>query len=106
MRLGRCVAFLAAAAFLLPFTILLMVADQQYNLSYNYKRVFYQEVRYIIISYIYYKLCYTFNMIIFVCIQTTIIYIFFWYIICYFYRDHFVNYYKNFPFQYNFCSCI
>lgn len=44
MRLGRCVAFLAAAAFLLPFTILLMVADQQYNLTYNTKRVFYQEV--------------------------------------------------------------
>ncbi|KAL4714995.1 hypothetical protein ACJJTC_003146 [Scirpophaga incertulas] len=43
MRLGRCVAFLAAAAFLLPFTILLMVADQQYNLTYNSKRVFYQE---------------------------------------------------------------
>lgn len=45
MRLGRCVAFLAAAAFLLPFTILLMVADQQYNLTYSSKRVFYQEVR-------------------------------------------------------------
>lgn len=44
MRLGRCVAFLAAATFLLPFTILLMVADQQYNLTYNSKRVFYQEV--------------------------------------------------------------
>ncbi|XP_052743869.1 carbohydrate sulfotransferase 11 isoform X2 [Bicyclus anynana] len=43
MRLGRCVAFLAAATFLLPFTILLMVADQQYNLTYNSKRVFYQE---------------------------------------------------------------
>ncbi|XP_021182044.1 carbohydrate sulfotransferase 11 isoform X2 [Helicoverpa armigera] len=43
MRLGRCVAFLAAAAFLLPFTILLMVADQQYNLTYSSKRVFYQE---------------------------------------------------------------
>ncbi|CAH1640255.1 unnamed protein product [Spodoptera littoralis] len=43
MRLGRCIAFLAAAAFLLPFTILLMVADQQYNLSYSSKRVFYQE---------------------------------------------------------------
>ncbi|XP_049877189.1 carbohydrate sulfotransferase 11 isoform X2 [Pectinophora gossypiella] len=43
MRLGRCIAFLAAAAFLLPFTILLMVADQQYNLTYNSKRVFYQE---------------------------------------------------------------
>lgn len=43
MRLGRCVAFLAAAAFLLPFTILLMVADQQYHLTYNSKRVFYQE---------------------------------------------------------------
>ncbi|XP_028169916.1 carbohydrate sulfotransferase 11 isoform X2 [Ostrinia nubilalis] len=43
LRLGRCVAFLAAAAFLLPFTILLMVADQQYNLTYNSKRVFYQE---------------------------------------------------------------
>ncbi|XP_073953775.1 carbohydrate sulfotransferase 11 isoform X2 [Choristoneura fumiferana] len=46
MRLGRCVAFLAAAAFLLPFTILLMVADQQYNLTYNSKRVFYQEYMY------------------------------------------------------------
>ncbi|KAJ2948512.1 hypothetical protein O0L34_g7762 [Tuta absoluta] len=46
MRLGRCVAFLAAAAFLLPFTILLMVADQQYNLTYNSKRVFYQEYIY------------------------------------------------------------
>ncbi|KAF9797849.1 hypothetical protein SFRURICE_001452 [Spodoptera frugiperda] len=44
MRLGRCIAFLAAAAFLLPFTILLMVADQQYNLTYSSKRVFYQEV--------------------------------------------------------------
>lgn len=44
MRLGRCVAFLIAAAFLLPFTILLMVADQEYNLTYNTKRVFYQEV--------------------------------------------------------------
>ncbi|XP_013187507.1 carbohydrate sulfotransferase 11 isoform X1 [Amyelois transitella] len=43
MRLGRCIAFLAAAAFLLPFTILLMVADQQYHLTYNTKRVFYQE---------------------------------------------------------------
>ncbi|XP_035435642.1 carbohydrate sulfotransferase 11 isoform X1 [Spodoptera frugiperda] len=43
MRLGRCIAFLAAAAFLLPFTILLMVADQQYNLTYSSKRVFYQE---------------------------------------------------------------
>ncbi|XP_026742596.1 carbohydrate sulfotransferase 11 isoform X1 [Trichoplusia ni] len=43
MRLGRCVAFLAAAAILLPFTILLMVADQQYNLTYSSKRVFYQE---------------------------------------------------------------
>ncbi|XP_047536417.1 carbohydrate sulfotransferase 11 isoform X2 [Vanessa atalanta] len=43
LRLGRCVAFLAAAAFLLPFSILLMVADQQYNLTYNSKRVFYQE---------------------------------------------------------------
>ncbi|CAK1584545.1 unnamed protein product [Parnassius mnemosyne] len=43
MRLGRCVAFLAAAAFLLPFTILLMVFDQQYNFTYNTKRVFYQE---------------------------------------------------------------
>ncbi|RVE48297.1 hypothetical protein evm_007048 [Chilo suppressalis] len=43
MRLGRCIAFLAAAAFLLPFTILVMVADQQYNLTYNSKRVFYQE---------------------------------------------------------------
>ncbi|XP_045537488.1 carbohydrate sulfotransferase 11 isoform X1 [Papilio machaon] len=43
LRLGRCVAFLAAAAFLLPFTILLMVFDQQYNLTYNSKRVFYQE---------------------------------------------------------------
>ncbi|XP_053614420.1 carbohydrate sulfotransferase 11 isoform X2 [Plodia interpunctella] len=43
MRLGRCIAFLAAAAFLLPFTILLMVADQQYHLTYNSKRVFYQE---------------------------------------------------------------
>ncbi|XP_072942378.1 carbohydrate sulfotransferase 11 isoform X2 [Epargyreus clarus] len=43
IRLGRCVAFLAAAAFLLPFTILLMVADQQYNFTYNSKRVFYQE---------------------------------------------------------------
>lgn len=43
MRLGRCVSFLAAAVFLLPFTILLMVADQQYNLTYNSKRVFYQE---------------------------------------------------------------
>ncbi|XP_026321134.1 carbohydrate sulfotransferase 11 isoform X3 [Hyposmocoma kahamanoa] len=46
MRLGRCIAFLAAAAFLLPFTILLMVADQQYNLTYNSKRVFYQEYMY------------------------------------------------------------
>ncbi|XP_059060949.1 carbohydrate sulfotransferase 11 isoform X2 [Achroia grisella] len=46
MRLGRCVAFLAAAAFLLPFTILLMVADQQYHLTYNSKRVFYQEYLY------------------------------------------------------------
>ncbi|KAG6452009.1 carbohydrate sulfotransferase 11 isoform X2 [Manduca sexta] len=46
MRLGRCVAFLAAAACLLPFTILLMVADQQYNLTYNSKRVFYQEFVY------------------------------------------------------------
>ncbi|KOB65090.1 Uncharacterized protein OBRU01_23025 [Operophtera brumata] len=44
MRLGRCIAFLAAAAFLLPFTILLMVADQQYNLTYSSKRVFYQEI--------------------------------------------------------------
>ncbi|CAH2042376.1 unnamed protein product, partial [Iphiclides podalirius] len=43
MRLGRCAAFLAAAAFLLPFTILLMVFDQQYNFTYNSKRVFYQE---------------------------------------------------------------
>ncbi|CAG5049306.1 unnamed protein product [Parnassius apollo] len=43
MRFGRCVAFLAAAAFLLPFTILLMVFDQQYNFTYNTKRVFYQE---------------------------------------------------------------
>ncbi|XP_047519989.1 carbohydrate sulfotransferase 11-like isoform X2 [Pieris napi] len=43
IRLGRCVAFLAAAAFLLPFTILLMVADQQYNFTYNSKRIFYQE---------------------------------------------------------------
>ncbi|XP_068620388.1 carbohydrate sulfotransferase 11 isoform X2 [Battus philenor] len=43
MRLGRCVAFLAAAAFLLPFTILLMVFDQQYNFTYSSKRIFYQE---------------------------------------------------------------
>ncbi|XP_038210957.1 carbohydrate sulfotransferase 11 isoform X2 [Zerene cesonia] len=43
IRLGRCVAFLALAAFLLPFTILLMVAEQQYNFTYNSKRVFYQE---------------------------------------------------------------
>ncbi|KPJ09719.1 hypothetical protein RR48_13353 [Papilio machaon] len=45
LRLGRCVAFLAAAAFLLPFTILLMVFDQQYNFTNNSKRIFYQEVR-------------------------------------------------------------
>ncbi|XP_045501939.1 carbohydrate sulfotransferase 11 isoform X1 [Colias croceus] len=43
VRLGRCVAFLALAAFLLPFTILLMVADQQYSFTYSSKRVFYQE---------------------------------------------------------------
>ncbi|GBP70704.1 hypothetical protein EVAR_56206_1 [Eumeta japonica] len=42
-RLSRCVAFLVLSAFLLPFTILVMVADQQYNLSYNSRRVFYQE---------------------------------------------------------------
>lgn len=53
MRLGRCVAFLAAAAFLLPFTILLMVADQQYNITYNSKRVFYQEVRFLCFVHIY-----------------------------------------------------
>lgn len=59
MRLGRCVAFLAAAAFLLPFTILLMVADQQYNLTYNSKRVFYQESDFYKINGTYYASGYT-----------------------------------------------
>ncbi|XP_063385983.1 carbohydrate sulfotransferase 13 [Cydia fagiglandana] len=58
MRLGRCVAFLAAAAFLLPFTILLMVADQQYNLTYNSKRVFYQESNFYKINGSYYMPAY------------------------------------------------
>ncbi|KAJ0174152.1 hypothetical protein K1T71_010298 [Dendrolimus kikuchii] len=59
MRLGRCVAFLAAAAFLLPFTILLMVADQQYNITYNSKRVFYQESDFYKINGTYYAPAYT-----------------------------------------------
>ncbi|CAB3228835.1 unnamed protein product [Arctia plantaginis] len=59
MRLGRCVAFLAAAAFLLPFTILLMVADQQYNLTYSSKRVFYQESDFYKINGTYYAPAFT-----------------------------------------------
>lgn len=59
MRLGRCVAFLAAAAFLLPFTILLMVADQQYNLTYSSKRVFYQESDFYKINGTYYPPAFT-----------------------------------------------
>ncbi|XP_026321132.1 carbohydrate sulfotransferase 11 isoform X1 [Hyposmocoma kahamanoa] len=59
MRLGRCIAFLAAAAFLLPFTILLMVADQQYNLTYNSKRVFYQESDFYKINGTYYAPAFT-----------------------------------------------
>lgn len=59
MRLGRCVAVLAAAAFLLPFTILLMVADQQYNITYNSKRVFFQESDFYKINGTYYAPAYT-----------------------------------------------
>ncbi|KAL0869871.1 hypothetical protein ABMA27_006075 [Loxostege sticticalis] len=58
LRLGRCVAFLAAAAFLLPFTILVMVADQQYNFTYNSKRVFYQESDFYKINGTYYNPAY------------------------------------------------
>ncbi|XP_048483818.1 carbohydrate sulfotransferase 11 isoform X2 [Plutella xylostella] len=43
LRLGRCVAFVAAATLLLPFTILVMLADQQYIQGYTSKRIFYQE---------------------------------------------------------------